>query len=494
MDRSDRFARDEAWNYMLSEGSNTAMDQEWISGDEFFADYDSDETEYMEPEEDGEGDRQRAIDICSEMIRDLPNISLDDIRERCIDIEVMESNPRRLQARFDAMISEYISSNNIVGNYPYTFSVTRGNELAHMFKQYTRTTINPTSYPIDRHMVVYVNEPGVDGGGLRTEFFNEVCSQLKDLFGYINPESNNPRMYISTDPDTELIDRINTYGGKFKENGVDLEPFTVDDLPKLYELAGAMCQHATISKYSTGIPLSRALLTAMTSTDTGVTEIQLGTIYLIEAYTGTRDEVRVVAQTSEYMEEPFLETLISRSRGVYLLDNHLKSGYISDLINGFRISPLLSSYWVSPGDLHDVIGGSIFSKDVYERWWRSESNVTFPNRSIREKFLELHLGHDRELIQYMRDTKPEMSDMTDERILERYHQNVLRGITSVPTPSRHLKVFVVAADVNGMFPHSCCNTLDVNVDWLMSTSFSAGEIPWVVQVDATFMTRGYTRA
>lgn len=495
MDRSDRFARDQAWDEVMSDyGSDTTMT--FIDGEEFFADYDTDETD---PGSDPiERDVQRAVDVCSEMIRTPGNISLErvveDIREKCVEIETMDSNVRRLQDRFDRMISEYKSSTNLTGNYPNTFLITRGRELAHMFDYYENAQ-NPTAYPINQHMVVFENEPGVDGGGLRTEFFTEVCAQMMELFAYINPESNDPRMYISMETDEEVLNKINGYGGKFKDDGSgSLEPFTSEDLPKLYEMAGGMCQHATISKYSTGIPLSRALLTSMTSGDTGVTELQLGTIYLIEAYTGERDEVQRISQTAEYIDESFLETLVDRSKSVYLLDNPGKSRYISDFINGFHISRLLSTHNITPNELFDIIGGEPFSKDVYEAWWRSESNVSFTNRDMRARFLDLHLNHDQELISHMRETKPEMRTMTDNQILERYHQNTLRSIASVPTPSRQLRVFVTAANVNGMFAHSCCNTLDVNTRWLMNTTFSGGDIPWIIQADTTFMTRGYTRA
>lgn len=444
----------------------------------------------QEPEEDlgrRDEDRRVAVDVCSEMIRPPgSDESLDQIvnsiRDKCQEIEVIESRLAVLEKKIEKLISEYMQNSGITERFPLLY-VTRGMELSYMFEMYTRGSQDPTKYPPRYHMVNYVGETGIDGGGLRMEFFGEVLTQLRELFDYIDTDTDSPRMYISDAPDAELVERLNAVSAR------DV-PYTTEDLSMLYMLAGAMCQHAVLGMYSTGIPLSRALLTAMVTPDTGVSELQLATIYLIEAYISGKDQVEMTKQAAESLNEEFMETLVERSKNVYLLDNPDKAKYVSDFINGFGISGLLSKHDISQGELYEIIGGMPFSKPDYEEWWRT--NVYFSDPLVKERFLELHLGHDRELIQYMRDTKPGMRDMPDNEILEIYHRNTLISIASTPVISKRLRISVTTSNVNGMFAHSCTNTLEVNKHWILSTSFSYGDVPWVSQADLTFMSRGYT--
>jgi hypothetical protein len=158
------------------------------------------------------------------------------------------------------------------------------------------------------------------------------------------------------------------------------------------------------------------------------------------------------------------------------------------------MSVILAEHMVTPHELFEVIGGRPFSKRVYEDWWRSAENVRFTEPAMRDRFLDFHLNHDAELIRYMKANKPELRGLTDDQILEEYHKNTLWNIASTPIPSWFLRITVASANVNGMYAHSCCNTLDVNPQWIMSTSFSEGDVPWITQADLTFMSRGYTRS
>lgn len=481
--------------------SQDPYDFQWTDAEEFLEDlparddfWSDDTVESDDDDPRGEEAQRDAIEACSRMINNPQNRSLDvivnEMREKCQEIEINECDLRRMGRRFTRFFSEYRRITRIRGDFP-AYHVIRGKELAYIFETFSTEGPDPTTYPIGRHMVNYIGERGVDGGGLRMEFFSEVCNQLRGLFDYIHLEVDDPRMYISSIPDEEILDKINRHGGKFKEDG-SMVPFTTEDLPKLYRLAGGMCQHAAISSYSTGFALSRALLTAMVSHDTGVSELQLATIYLIEAYKTGKNELSNVSIISESFGETFLETITERSRDVYLLDNPDKRRYIADFINGFKISQLLSEHSFSANELFEIIGGRPFFKSEYEAWWRSESNVEFSDPELREKFLDLHLNHDQELVEYMRRTKTEMRDMTEDQILEIYHHNTLRSIAATPIISKRLKISVQSSNVVGLFPHTCNKILDVNREWLLGTTFSGGDFPWISQADASFMASGYT--
>jgi hypothetical protein len=299
-------------------------------------------------------------------------------------------------------------------------------------------------------------------------------------------------MYISKSSDEDLVKRLNDMGGKFSSRNIFI-PFTEEDLPRVYRFAGSMCMHATISKYSTGIPLSRALLAAMVSGDTGVSEHHLKTIYLIEAYVSGKNQVEMIKYVSDEIEEDFDQILRSQMMRAYVFESDpKKKEYLSEFVNGFGISSILSDHKVTLQELYDMIGGNIFSKREYESWWRSDL-VSFSNTTLKTKFLDFHLNHDDELIQFMRDKKPELRDMSDSEILELYHKNTLWNIASTPTPTKYLKVIVQTGSVEGMFAHSCCNTLDINPEWFGTAQYSSGDVSWLEQADVTFMTRTYTR-
>jgi hypothetical protein len=437
-----------------------------------------------------EEDVRDSIEVCVSILQTQGDRTVDELvgemRKLCEEIEVRETRRDTLQTKFNRVNLEY-SLRAPPRAFP-AFHVTRGRELAHMFDAFTGPAPLPTDYPLESHMVVYTGESGIDGGGLRREFFGEVCSQLRDLFDYIDLETTDPRMYISQVPDEEIVSRLNRRGGK-----IDGTPFNVSDLPLLYKLAGGMCQHAAVGRYSTGIPISRALLTAMVSADTGVGELQLATIYLIEAYRMGRDEVRNTKLVADSIEEDFAGVLVERAREVYLLADPLKKNYVADFVSGFRIGDLLARYKISPGELHEVIGGRIFSKADYESFWR-EQVIFVGDEAVKRKFLDLHLGHDEELVSHLRLSDPRLRDMSDDEVLEIYHKNTLWSIASTPIPSRSLTISVYAGtNVEGLFAHSCSKTLDVNGPWILSASFSGGEVSWISQAEFQFMSRGYTR-
>lgn len=281
---------------------------------------------------------------------------IEEYKMKCKDMEEIQ-NCRN----YIADVSEYINTlafvnRNIRGRIG--INVTRGDELLSALEN-----IKNMDIPFGKFFVKYSGERGIDAGGPAKDFLMAVVRQIRPLFEYVNLETEDKRMYISSAPDEDIIEAIN-------ENLIT-KRLTTGDLPELYKLAGVICKSAVINGYSTEIPLSRVLLTIMTSGDMGIDVDAVTSAFILEGKYKLDDYINLENDVYEgFIEESALEK--------YLISNEPKRAYIDMFAKGFsKMSQILRFMKVAAHELFVAICGSKITIESFESFLTNRASVKF---------------------------------------------------------------------------------------------------------------------
>lgn len=190
-----------------------------------------------------------------------------------------------------------------------------------------------------------------------------MVKQLQPLFDYLDPKSQDPRVYISKTSDESIIETINSE--------LSQGDFNVADLPKMYELAGIMCANAVVNNYSTELPLSRLLLAMMTSADMGVDPDLVTTAFVMEGANKFDDYVMVENDMEGYVEE--------YARDTYLLEeNTTKRSYVDRFAAGFgKMAGVMAFFNVAPHELYTNICSTNINRETFEKFFRDPARLVF---------------------------------------------------------------------------------------------------------------------
>lgn len=386
-----------------------------------------------------------------------------------------------------------------------TLVTTRGEEIFTAFE-------NMAEHVAVRHSRIYVrylNEPGIDAGGLRKEFYVNVCRQLRPLFSYLNPGSTDPRLYISNAPDQEILSQLNS--------GNPPQAFVVDDLPPLYYMAGKMIADALINGYSTELPLSRALLASMVSGDTGVNVSYLKTAYIMEQNTKN-----VLEQLYLYnMDDPedSEEVLKIVALETYLVDaGNPKFVYVRNFINGFSpMARVLALFKIAPRELYSSVCSSNVTREIFEQYIRSSSTsfiynhmdngyadeisplAESPRAGLKDKLLGFFFDNPDNLVSLLHNFFEERFPRSLSRndTLIRYYQLVVEGITNLNVLDINKVITFRFVDYKVPNPlatqisiHNCFDEAEISASWFTNTNLE----DWVLISTGAFMEKKYTSA
>jgi hypothetical protein len=345
----------------------------------------------------------------------------------------------------------------------------------------------------------YENEPGIDQGGLTREFLVNCCVQAKTLFSYINEETLDPRMYLSDEQDRVIVDRLNT---NLKEG----ERFKTEDLPELYNLVARLFVNAVLLNFSTEIPLSRLLLEAMTSGDTGVKKKLIRTIYIMETNYNMDmiylyDKERAVSE--EYLDE------VSQST-YFLEENHPKREYVGEFIRGFvSMGRILAFLRILPRELYAAICASNITRRTFENHFRRfviydiqdelDGHVEREGvelNALRDRFLDMLLNeqYQERLINKIKSLGVEGigGDLSDERILELYYMQIAKSISgfNVLDDRKPLGIRFMKNSDTAIFAHTCFRRLDLSAELINGIT----QDTWLEIVVPSFFEGGFTEA
>jgi hypothetical protein len=340
----------------------------------------------------------------------------------------------------------------ITSKFP-TIETTRGGELSTLFGRGISLFSN-----IDKMFVKFKGERGIDDGGLRRQFVLNICEQLRPLFEYLNQGGTDPRMYISRKPDQEIIDKIG-------------QGFRVEDLVQLYKFAGELFGHAVINGYSTEIPLSRLMLSAMVSEDSGVSTQDLMTYYLLENDTDdAMDRMYQMAPTSpEYVEEFIKDTASER----YLFENlsgkvHPGKVYMDAFIGGFkRVGQYLARFKILTTELFRNVCKTNITPEKFGEF--ISQKVTFQGEvdeddEIVDFVIDTLSNKDDVLYDFLR-SKSTDSTLSRDSILVEFYKKLLRfwSGSSVIDDSAKYYIDFNSISLAEFFPHTCALQLDINM-------------------------------
>lgn len=399
------------------------------------------------------------IKMCSELIDEKVNI--ETVRKRCIELEKFDDPD--FDDMFKLIGGDHIISvlglieSSYIPTQPTIYAVS-GKELALLLELETEALeetgaeyfkSKPLLYSISYNHVKY------DKGGIarKKEFFGNACRQIACLFDFVNPNVPSPRMYISIEPDSVIISRL---------NAISKHTFSEKDLPLLYMIAGELCGHATISRYSTGIAFSRVLTSIMVSEDIGIDKESLRTIYMLEVFKGNEDDLDV----KQHMYETYMFENIPD-----------KKIYLENFLRGFYIHKSLAKYGVTYNELHDIIGGGIFSKGDHEKWW--DGSVRFPNTSFKQKFMDYIFSNDAVIVNYIKSYN---SDFGDLQAREYFYTTLLWKMTGALHPSGYIKAHVKTSDVETIRFQSYDNVIEINPGWFKEVDI----VTWMSQITKAF--------
>jgi hypothetical protein len=376
-----------------------------------------------------------------------------------------------------------------------TMRVRRGAELRALWN--IRESFMKTRFNL---YIVYENEPGIDAGGLTREFLLNCCVQAKALFSYINEESLDPRMYLSNEEDNLIVDRLN-------RNLREEERFRVEDLPELYNLVARLFVNAVLLNFSTEIPLSRLLLEAMTSKDTGVKKDLIRTIYIME--TNYNMDMIYFYDEDPAVSEKYLK---DTSKETYFLEkNHPKREYVGEFVRGFRsVGKILAFLKILPKELYAAICASNISRRTFENHFRrfviydildelddhvETSGVEL--ETFKDRFLDMLLNtqYQERLINKIKSLNVSginWADLSDDQVLEFYYVQIAKSISgfNVLDDRRPLKVRFVKNTNVAVFAHTCFRRLDLSADLMNELTLDI----WLDAVVPSFFEKTFTES
>ena len=398
----------------------------------------------------------RDIPICNRIFKPNPSSSSEfkqtiiQLKEECETLEsTVDCNDYYERCR-RGILKE--ADTMITSKFP-TIETTRGGELSTLFGRGISLFSN-----IDKMFVKFKGERGIDDGGLRRQFVLNICEQLRPLFEYLNQGGTDPRMYISRKPDQEIIDKIG-------------QGFKLENLLLIYEFAGALFGHAVINEYSTEIPLSRLMLSAMVSEDSGVSTQDLMTYYLLENDTDdAMDRMYQMAPTSpEYVEEFIKDTASER----YLFENlsgkaHPGKVYMDAFINGFvDVSEYLSVLNITPGELFRNVCKTNITPEKFKDFL--ERIVVFDEIGpVNKQFVIDTLSNKDEVLYNFLKEKVGEGEVSRDQLLVDFYKGLLKywsesNVIDSSQPYTIKGTSIIPAD---FFPHTCSYTMDINVGFL----------------------------
>jgi antitoxin component YwqK of YwqJK toxin-antitoxin module len=359
---------------------------------------------------------------------------LQALKKDCYRVESIEPCNEYYQSVIEKIGREYR------GRELPSFLVTRGGELRDVI---TGTLPMITDY--ERWYIRFKDESGIDAGGLKRQLVLTLCKQIRPLFEYLNDKSSDPRMYISSEPDQTIVDKIG-------------QGFTVGDLPVLYEFAGKVFANATINQYSTEIPLSRILLTAMVASDQGLERQNILMYYLLES----DEEVLLETLYRKLPSDPeMVEEVVSDGANERYLfpGNPLKRSYIDSFINGFsEIGRKLAASKILPTELFVNVCPSNINEETFGEFLNTQVDFSMEgNRPLPEEERQL-------IIDTLTDKGGMLTGVLTTMTTVEFYKKLMKywAETNVIDPSLQYSMRVYE-NVDYMFyPHTCGRTLDVN--------------------------------
>jgi hypothetical protein len=393
-----------------------------------------------------------------------------------------------------------------------TMVTRRGIELFTAFENMDRQVAVPHSYVYVR----YENEPGIDAGGLRKEFYVNVCRQMKPLFSFLNPGASDPRMYISDAPKADIITALNR--GVRPDMKVTL--FDEDDLQPLYYLAGKMFADAFVNGYSTEIPLSRALLAAMVTDDGGVDLSYLKTAYLMEQ--GSADPLENLyfydmdhpRDSEEVLEDLAIERYFADKKDP-------RFTYVRNFVRGFSsMGRVLNVFNITPKELFSSVCSTNVTRELFENYIKSSITIYLhttkysdgsetkarrierdgsPYRPLVLKLWDFLFNRPEDLATALKMNFPEQfpRNQTTNSTLVRYYQLVLEGITNLNvldvTKELTFDFFQPAPTtqvVTQISIHNCFDSIEISIPWFTNIDLEG----WVVVTTGGFLEKKYTTA
>jgi antitoxin component YwqK of YwqJK toxin-antitoxin module len=397
----------------------------------------------------------REIPICKRIFKPNPLSSEDfknvvrELQESCFQLETEQSCNRYYKNSIYSIAADIRKQRTQVPS----LTVVRGKELIYAVARKQ----NMFSF-IDDWYINYSGERGIDDGGLRREFVTTLCDQIRPLFEYLNQGGTDPRMYISRKPDQEIIDKIG-------------QGFKLENLLLIYEFAGALFGHAVINEYSTEIPLSRLMLSAMVSEDSGVSTQDLMTYYLLENDTDdAMDRMYQMAPTSpEYVEEFIKDTASER----YLFENlsgkaHPGKVYMDAFIGGFkRVGQYLARFKILTTELFRNVCKTNITPEKFGEF--ISQKVTFQGEvdeddEIVDFVIDTLSNKDDVLYDFLR-SKSTDSTLSRDSILVEFYKKLLRfwSGSSVIDDSAKYYIDFNSISLAEFFPHTCALQLDINM-------------------------------
>lgn len=278
-----------------------------------------------------------------------------------------------------------------------------------------------------------------------------ACAQILPLFEIVNPRSEDPRLYISSQTDQDVVNKIN-------ESMPVKDMFTTDELGQLYNLAGRIFANAFLNNYSTELPLSRVLLNAMVSGDTGVDESQLLVCYALEH--------DLQEEGSEVRDEE------SALRQYMVLPDEPKRECVGDFIRGFMpLSSRLNKYHVHVSELYHQVCGFNVDAVLFTAFLVKKVDLVNFSLAARGQFLDVLNNEDGMLLRMLRDRYPD--GRTDVRRVNDFYTKLLIYWSSHSIIDRLKKYAVVLTDMDSVADFSvelCSNILLVNERFLQSSS------------------------
>ena len=352
------------------------------------------------------------------------------------------------------------------------------------------------------YFIRYDGEVGIDAGGLSKEYFLACVRQIRPLFSYINPETPDPRMYISSEPDQAIVNQLNS---NLSLEGNDR--FTVEDLPSLYALAGKLFIYAILKNFNTEIPLSRLLLEAMTSKGISVKYSLVRTIFVME--TGYDMEKIYFYDENPEKSEEFLN---DESIEQYFLDvNNPKAQYVGEFMYAFSdMANILSLMRILPIELYRAICGKTITRETFENYWRTNVKFSLTDynapdepvirsgaelEALKTKFLHYFLDSQyvSQTVRYIREMEKPATwynpEMSDEIVMQNYYSTVIESISGFNTLDETKPITVMFTKNSSVtfFPHTCFSQLDISSSWLTDADFEL----WLGVVVFGFFERKY---
>jgi len=365
---------------------------------------------------------------------------LRELKTQCYQVESQEPCNDYYQKAVERIMMQYQGVENP------SVKVTRGRELSSVIEQSL-----PMITGLGGWYIIFEGERGIDAGGLRRQLVMTLCEQIRPLFGYLNEKSGDPRVYISNEPDQTIVDNIG-------------QGFTVNDLPVLYEFAGKLFANAVLNQYSTELPLSRTLLTAMVTPDQGMERQNVLMYYLLEAdEEDVLDKYYSMLPTDPQMVE---DVVTEGAYQRYLFpSNPLKRSYVDKFINGFsEMGQKLALFKVLPTELFINVCSSNINVETMRDFLRNQ--VSFTVGDTQRLPEQDQQGVINALTDEGGTLTSLLSGLTKPMTLEDFYRKLMRywAEVNVIHPSRTYFIRVYRNVDFQFYPHTCARTIDVNYD------------------------------